>query len=108
MEWDRIKEDWKQFKRKAQEKWDKLTDRDLSVINGRRDRLEAKIRQRYGFAPDHVRKEVDDWVRCADLVGPGRSVLFTKRLAKIDAEPGSLHNPAELSGLVIGEFPGLR
>jgi uncharacterized protein YjbJ (UPF0337 family) len=74
-DWERIKEDWKKFRLKAQQKWDRLTDGDLNLINGRRDRLEAKIQQRYGFAPDQIRKEVDDWFRCADLVGPGRSVL---------------------------------
>ena len=41
----------------------KLTEDDLTVINGRRDRLEDKIQQRYGFALEHVRKEVDDWMR---------------------------------------------
>ena len=54
---------WKQAKGKVQEKWDKLTDDDLKLVDGRRDRLEDKIQQRYGFAPDHVRKEIDDWVR---------------------------------------------
>jgi uncharacterized protein YjbJ (UPF0337 family) len=63
MDWDRIEGNWKQFKQKAQEKWDKLTEDDLTVINGRRDRLEDKIQQRYGFALEHVRKEVDDWAR---------------------------------------------
>ena len=63
MDWDRIEGNWKQFKQKAQEKWDKLTEDDLTVINGRRDRLEDKIQQRYGFALEHVRKEVDDWMR---------------------------------------------
>jgi uncharacterized protein YjbJ (UPF0337 family) len=63
MDWDRIEGNWKQFKQKAQEKWDKLTEDDLTVINGRRDKLEDKIQQRYGFALEHVRKEVDDWVR---------------------------------------------
>jgi hypothetical protein len=37
------------------------------MINGRRDRLESKIQQRYGFAKDHVSKEVDDWFRWQDL-----------------------------------------
>ena len=41
----------------------KLTDEDLDLIGGRRDRLEIKIDQRYGFAPSHVSKEIDDWVR---------------------------------------------
>ena len=52
---------WKQAKGKIQEKWDKLTEDDLKFIDGRRDRLEGRIQQRYGFSPDHVRKEVDDW-----------------------------------------------
>ena len=63
MDWDSIEGMWKQAKSKVREKWDKLTDEDLDVIEGRRDRLEGKIQQRYGFAIDHVRKEVDDWVR---------------------------------------------
>ncbi len=43
------------------EKWGQLTDDDLDVINGRRDQLEGKIQQRYGWAKDQVRKDVDDW-----------------------------------------------
>ena len=43
------------------EKWGKLTDDDLTAINGRRDQLEGKIQERYGYAKDRARKEVDDW-----------------------------------------------
>jgi uncharacterized protein YjbJ (UPF0337 family) len=28
---------------------------------GRRDQLEGKIQERYGYAKDKVRKEVDEW-----------------------------------------------
>jgi len=45
----------------VKEKWGQLTDDDLDVINGRRDQLEGKIQQRYGWAKDQVRKDVDDW-----------------------------------------------
>ena len=72
MDWDSIEGMWKQAKDKVKEKWDKLTDEDLDVIEGRRDRLEGKIQQRYGFAIDHVRKEVDDWVRWQVPVSPRR------------------------------------
>jgi uncharacterized protein YjbJ (UPF0337 family) len=72
MDWDRIEGNWKQVKGKVKEKWGKLTDDDLDVINGRRDRLEDRIHKRYGFANDHVRKEVDDWVRWQVLVSPRR------------------------------------
>ena len=45
------------------EKWGKLTDDDLAVINGRRDQLEGKIQERYGIAKDQVRSDVDTWLR---------------------------------------------
>jgi uncharacterized protein YjbJ (UPF0337 family) len=34
---------------------------DLTAINGRRDQLEGKIQQRYSYAKDKVRQDVDDW-----------------------------------------------
>jgi uncharacterized protein YjbJ (UPF0337 family) len=70
MEWTQAAGSWKQAKIKIQRKWGKLSDDDLDLIDGRRDRLERKILQLYGFAPDHVRKEVDDWVRWQGLAGP--------------------------------------
>jgi uncharacterized protein YjbJ (UPF0337 family) len=63
MDWDRVEGSWKQFTGKVKEKWGKLTDDDLATINGRRDQLEGKIQERYGYAKDQVRREVDDWLR---------------------------------------------
>src|SRR5262245_59852725 len=63
MNWLQVADAWRESKASVQRKWVKLTDDDLELIDGRRDRLERKILQLYGFAPDHVRKEVDDWVR---------------------------------------------
>ncbi len=37
------------------------TDDDLNVIEGRREQLEGKLQQRYGFAKDQIHKDVDDW-----------------------------------------------
>ena len=44
MDWNRVEGNWKQVKGKVKEKWGKLTDDDLDVINGRRDQLEGKFR----------------------------------------------------------------
>jgi uncharacterized protein YjbJ (UPF0337 family) len=63
MDWDRLARNWKQFTGKIKEKWGKLTDDDLSVINGRRDQLERKLQERYGWAKDQVRRDVDDWLK---------------------------------------------
>ena len=43
MNWDRIEGNWKQFSGKVKERWGKLTDDDLQVINGRLEQLEGKI-----------------------------------------------------------------
>jgi uncharacterized protein YjbJ (UPF0337 family) len=41
MDWNRVEGNWKQIKGKVKEKWGKLTDDDLNVINGRREQLEG-------------------------------------------------------------------
>jgi uncharacterized protein YjbJ (UPF0337 family) len=61
MDWNRVEGNWKQVAGKVKEKWGKLTDDDLTTINGRRDQLEGKIQERYGLAKEQVKKDVDDW-----------------------------------------------
>ena len=68
MDWNRVEGNWKQVTGKVKEKWGKLTDDDLTTINGRRDQLEGKIQERYGLAKDQVKKDVDDWYEQAVLV----------------------------------------
>src|SRR5215475_13518792 len=63
MDWNRIEGNWKQFKGRAKEKWGRLTDDDLDVINGRQDQLEGKVQERYGLAKDQAKKDVDAWFR---------------------------------------------
>jgi uncharacterized protein YjbJ (UPF0337 family) len=82
MEWSHIASDWEQFKKRVGAKWEKLTDEDLAAIKGRRKRLEGKIRQRYGFAADHIRKDVDDWMRWQEVTADKRhtrSSFLTKQ-----------------------------
>ena len=62
MNWDRVQGDWKQFTGKVKEKWGKLTDDDLTLINGNREQLEGKIQSCYGLAKGKVKKDVDDWM----------------------------------------------
>jgi uncharacterized protein YjbJ (UPF0337 family) len=38
------------------------TEDDLNVIDGRRDRLEGKLQERYGWSKDRIRKDFDDWL----------------------------------------------
>ncbi|SQI81668.1 putative stress-response protein [Klebsiella oxytoca] len=56
---DEIGGNWKQFKGKAKEKWGKLTDDDMTVIEGKRDQLVGKIQERYGYEKDQADKRSD-------------------------------------------------
>ncbi|MEO5824526.1 MAG: CsbD family protein [Gemmatimonadales bacterium] len=60
---DRVEGNWKQFKGKVQEKWGKLTNDDLDVIDGKRENLAGKLQERYGLAKDDVDRELDDFYR---------------------------------------------
>lgn len=61
MNWDRIEGNWKQFTGKVKEKWGDLTDDDLTKINGNREQLEGVLQQRYGYAKDKAKEEIDTW-----------------------------------------------
>jgi uncharacterized protein YjbJ (UPF0337 family) len=61
MDWSRVEGNWKEVKGKVKEKWGKLTDDDLTAISGKRDQLEGHLQQRYGFAKDLARRDVDTW-----------------------------------------------
>lgn len=62
MNWDRIEGNWKTFKGQAKQQWGKLTDDDLTTIDGNRDELEGLLQQHYGYARDKVQSDVDNWL----------------------------------------------
>jgi uncharacterized protein YjbJ (UPF0337 family) len=62
MNWDRIEGNWKEFKGKAKAQWGKLTDDDLTEIDGRREELSGRLQQRYGYAKDEVDRHIDSWM----------------------------------------------
>ena len=63
MNWDPVKGSWKQFKGQVKERWGKLTDDDLKVIEGKKDQLVGKIQERYGYSKEQAEREVDDYTR---------------------------------------------
>ncbi len=60
---DRLQGKWKQAKGSVKERWGKLTDDDIDVINGQRDQLIGRIQERYGIAKDEAQKQVDQWMK---------------------------------------------
>ncbi len=55
---ERIKGNWKQLKGKVKEQWGKLTDDDLTVIDGEQEQLLGKLQDRYGYTKEQAEKEL--------------------------------------------------
>ncbi|HET7378102.1 MAG TPA: CsbD family protein [Anaerolineae bacterium] len=53
-----LRDQWLEIRGKMKEWWNKLTDDDLNVIDGHRDRLIAKLRERYGYSKEQAAKEL--------------------------------------------------
>ncbi len=58
MNTDVIQGQWKQLKGSVKQQWGKLTDDDLTRIEGSRDKLVGAIQERYGKARDEAEREV--------------------------------------------------
>jgi uncharacterized protein YjbJ (UPF0337 family) len=63
MNWDQIQGQWKQFTGNVQTQWGKLTNDDLDVIEGDRERLAGRIQERYGIEKEEAEREIDDWLK---------------------------------------------
>ncbi len=61
MNWDQIAGNWRQMNGKVREKWGKLTDDDLAVVEGKREQLIGRIQERYGVAKEHAEDQVKAW-----------------------------------------------
>lgn len=63
MNTDQLQGKWKQAKGSIKERWGKLTDDDMDVINGQREQLIGKVQERYGIAKAEAQKQVDEYMR---------------------------------------------
>ena len=56
---DTLAGNWKQFSGLIQEKWGKLTNDDLDVIDGRRERLVGRLQELYGRERDEIERDLE-------------------------------------------------
>ncbi|QDV23145.1 CsbD family protein [Aureliella helgolandensis] len=61
MNWDQIEGKLKQTKGQIQQKWGKLTEDELNVIDGKRAELVGKVQERYGIAKEEAEKQVQEF-----------------------------------------------
>jgi uncharacterized protein YjbJ (UPF0337 family) len=64
---DQLEGKWKQLKGSVKEKWGKLTDDDLDLIAGKRDKLIGKLQERYGIRKEEAERQADLWQTTAEV-----------------------------------------
>jgi uncharacterized protein YjbJ (UPF0337 family) len=69
---DVLKGKWMQMKGEVRRQWGKLTDDDVSQIEGSSEKLIGKLQERYGYARDQAEREYNAWAKQADQVTPTR------------------------------------
>jgi uncharacterized protein YjbJ (UPF0337 family) len=59
---DILKGKWKEIKGGVKARWGKLTDDDLTQVEGNKEKLLGLLQQRYGYAKDKAEKEYTDFM----------------------------------------------
>lgn len=58
---NKFENSWNKFKGKIKKKWGKLTDSDVSQINGNYDQFLGTMHKRYGYERDRAEREFANW-----------------------------------------------
>ena len=53
---------WMQLRGAVREKWGDLTDDDLDMIAGKREKLAGVLQERYGYSQIEADREIDDFL----------------------------------------------
>jgi uncharacterized protein YjbJ (UPF0337 family) len=61
MNQDQVAGKWQQVKGKIKQQWGKLTDDDLTMLEGNRDQLIGKVQERYGIAREEAERQVREF-----------------------------------------------
>jgi uncharacterized protein YjbJ (UPF0337 family) len=59
---DILKGKWKEIKGEVKVKWGKLTDDDLTAVEGEKEKLIGILQQKYGYAKDKAEQEYKDFI----------------------------------------------
>jgi len=63
MNWDWLEGNWKQLIGRMQEKWGKLTHKDLVVAAGKRERLVGLLQVHYGYRESQAEADLEEFAR---------------------------------------------
>jgi nucleotide-binding universal stress UspA family protein/uncharacterized protein YjbJ (UPF0337 family) len=60
-EWEQIEANWQQYRASAKATWSKLSEAELDMIAGKRERLVARVEECYGMSREDAEREVHNW-----------------------------------------------
>jgi uncharacterized protein YjbJ (UPF0337 family) len=60
---DIIKGKWKEIKGQLKQQWGKLTDDDLTQLEGSADELQGLLQKKYGYQKDEAKTEIDNFIK---------------------------------------------
>lgn len=63
---DILKGKWNQLKGEVKVRWGDLTDDELDMIEGQRDKLVGKLQERYGYTRERAEREVESFLNETD------------------------------------------
>jgi len=70
---DILKGKWTQMKGSVRGKWGKLTDDDMTEIQGDAEKMIGKLQERYGYNREQAEKEIDAFIKTQDTQQPRRT-----------------------------------
>jgi uncharacterized protein YjbJ (UPF0337 family) len=57
---------WKQLRGEIKKTWGDLTDDELDMIEGQRDKLAGKLQEKYGWSRENADREIDRFLERTD------------------------------------------
>jgi uncharacterized protein YjbJ (UPF0337 family) len=60
---DVLKGKWMEIKGRIKEKWGKLTDDDLTQVEGQAEKLLRLLQKKYGYTKEKAEQEYNDFIR---------------------------------------------
>jgi uncharacterized protein YjbJ (UPF0337 family) len=62
MNWNELAGNWKQLKGKVRQQWGDLSNNDLDMIAGNRDKLVGMLQEKYGYDRAQAKREVAEFL----------------------------------------------
>lgn len=59
---DIVKGNWKEIKGKLKQQWGKLTDDEITQIDGSYDELEGILQKSYGYQKEEAKREIETFI----------------------------------------------